>query len=169
MIWRDPLYPHPNNPLIVLYPQIIYGTFRLWTRVLTRVSYIHLAVGLTVKRDLINSAQTRCIVKGETQKSPLFWRFSGGFWFSQDRLFSRISTGKPLNLTKSLIDKNTPCKSACLYNAPSICTVDLRSLEARGEEVDSARCRRNSRYFACSPENVWVFSLNLPRDSALKW
>ena len=27
----------------------------------------------------INSVQTRCIVKGEAQKSPLFWRFSGGF------------------------------------------------------------------------------------------
>ena len=28
---------------------------------------------------LINSVQTRCIVKGEAQKSPLFWGFSGGF------------------------------------------------------------------------------------------
>ena len=27
----------------------------------------------------INSVQTRCIVTGEAQKSPLFWRFSGGF------------------------------------------------------------------------------------------
>ena len=27
----------------------------------------------------INSVQTRCIVKGEAQKNPLFWRFSGGF------------------------------------------------------------------------------------------
>ena len=27
--------------------------------------------------------QTRCIVKGEAQRSPLFWRFSG-FFFSQD-------------------------------------------------------------------------------------
>ena len=26
----------------------------------------------------INSVQTRCIVKGEAQKSPLFRRFSGG-------------------------------------------------------------------------------------------
>ena len=49
----------------------------------------------------INSVQTRCIVKGEAQKSPLFWRFSGGFWFSQDRLFSRNSTSKPFNLIKS--------------------------------------------------------------------
>ena len=29
----------------------------------------------------INSVQTRCIVKGEAQKSPLFWRFSGVFDF----------------------------------------------------------------------------------------
>ena len=26
----------------------------------------------------INSVQTRCIVKGEAQKSPLFWQFSRG-------------------------------------------------------------------------------------------
>ena len=31
--------------------------------------------------DFFNSVQTRCIVKGEAQKSPLFWRFSGGFDF----------------------------------------------------------------------------------------
>ena len=68
--------------------------------------------------------QTRCIVKGEAQKSPLFWQFSGGFWFSQDRLFSRNSTRKPLNLIKSLIFTNTPCKSTCLYNAPSMHTVE---------------------------------------------
>ena len=72
----------------------------------------------------INSAQTRCIVKGEAQKSPLFWRFSGGGWFSQERLFSRNSTRKPLNLIKSLIFTNTPCKSTCLYNAPSMHTVE---------------------------------------------
>ena len=47
-----------------------------------------------------NSVQTRCIVKGEAQKSPLFWRFSGGFWFSQDRLLSRNSTRKPFKFNK---------------------------------------------------------------------
>ena len=72
----------------------------------------------------LNSVQTRCIVKGEAQKSPLFWRFSGGFCFSQDRLFSRNSTRKPLNLIKSPIFTNTPCKTACLYNAPSMHTLD---------------------------------------------
>ena len=41
----------------------------------------------------INSVQTRCIVKGEAQKSPLFWRFSVGFCFSEERLFSKNSTG----------------------------------------------------------------------------
>ena len=70
------------------------------------------------------SVQTRCIVKGEAQKSPLFWRFSGGFWFSQDRLLSRNSTRKPLNLIKSPIFTSTPCKSTRLYNAPSMHTVD---------------------------------------------
>ena len=72
-----------------------------------------------------NSVQTRCIVKGEAQKSPLFWRFSGGFCFSQDRLFSRNSTRKPSNLIKSRIFTNTPCKSTCLYNAPSMHTVEF--------------------------------------------
>ena len=68
--------------------------------------------------------QTRCIVKGEAQKNPLFWRFSGGFWIYQDRLFSRNSTRKPLNLIKSPIFTNAPCKSTCLYNAPSMHIVD---------------------------------------------
>ena len=63
--------------------------------------------------------------KGEAQKSPIFWRFSGGFWFSQDRLFSRNSTRKPLNLIKSPIFTNAPCQTACLYNAPSMHTVDV--------------------------------------------
>ena len=70
---------------------------------------------------IFNSVQTRCIVKGEAQKSPLFWRFSGGL----DRLFSRNSTRKPLNLVKSPIFTNSPCKSTGLYNAPSMHTVDI--------------------------------------------
>ena len=48
----------------------------------------------------VDSVQTRCIVKGEAQKSPLFWRFSGGFCFSQERLFFLNSTRKPLNFNK---------------------------------------------------------------------
>ena len=65
--------------------------------------------------------------KGEAQKSPLFWRFSGGFCFSQDRLFSRNSTRKSLNLIKSPIFTNAPCKTTCLYNAPSMHTVERLS------------------------------------------
>ena len=38
-----------------------------------------------------NSVQTRCIVKGKAKKGLLFWRLSGEFWFSQERLFSRNS------------------------------------------------------------------------------
>ena len=68
--------------------------------------------------------QTRCIVQGEAQKNPLFWGFSGWFWFSQDRLFPRNSTGKPLNWIESPIFTNTPSKSTCLCNAPSMHTVD---------------------------------------------
>ena len=72
-----------------------------------------------------------CIVKGDAQKSPLFWRFSGGFWFSQDRLFSGNSTRKPLNLIRSPIFTNTPCKTACRYNAPSMRTLDQKLLGSR--------------------------------------
>ena len=50
----------------------------------------------------------------------IFW----GLWFSQDRLFSRNSRRKPLNLIKFPIFTNTPCKSTCLCNAPSMHTVD---------------------------------------------
>ena len=76
-------------------------------------------------RTIINSVQTRCIVKGEAQKSPLFWQFSGGFWFSEERLFCKNSTRNPLNLIKSPIFTNAPCKSTCLYNAPSVHTVEI--------------------------------------------
>ena len=62
----------------------------------------------------------RCIVKGEAQKSPRFWRFSGGLWFSQERLFSRNSTRKPLNWMKAPIFANTLGKSTCLYNATGL-------------------------------------------------
>ena len=47
-------------------------------------------------------------------------------------MFSRNSTRKPLNLTKSPIFTNTPCKSTCLCNAPSILVVcTLLILEMR--------------------------------------
>ena len=72
----------------------------------------------------INSVQTRCIVKGEAQKSPLFGQFSRGFLFSQERLFCRNYTRNPLNLIKFAIFTNTPCKSTCLDNAPSMHTVE---------------------------------------------
>ena len=64
------------------------------------------------------------LYKARLRQFHFFWRFSGGFWFSQDHLFSRNSTRKPLNLIKSPIFTNTPCKSTCLYNAPSMHTVD---------------------------------------------
>ena len=67
--------------------------------------------------------QTRCIVEGEAQKSPLFWRFSGGFRFFQERLFSRNSTRKPLKFNRFL---QTPLVNPLfLYNAPSVHTVDF--------------------------------------------
>ena len=38
------------------------------------------------------------------------------------------STRKPLNLIKSPIFTNAPCKTACLHNAPSMHTLDYRDL-----------------------------------------
>ena len=53
----------------------------------------------------LNSVQTRCIVKGE----------------AQERLFSRNSTGKRLNLIESPIFSNTPCKF--VVATPPVCTL----------------------------------------------
>ena len=52
---------------------------------------------------LLNNVQTACIVKGEAQRRPTFWRFSWGFSFSQVRLISRNSSTGPFNLIKSPI------------------------------------------------------------------
>ena len=41
-------------------------------------------------------------------------------------MFSGNSTGKPLNLIKSPIFINAPCKTTCLYNAPSMHTIDQK-------------------------------------------
>ena len=75
-----------------------------------------------------NSVQNRCIVKGEAQKSPLFWWFSGGFWFSQDRLFSRNSTRKPLNLIKDPRFLQTPLVKPLVF---TMHTVDYLKLTFR--------------------------------------
>ena len=57
-----------------------------------------------------SSVQTRCIVKGEAQKNPIFWsliQFSGVFWgflIFSGALFSRNSTTGSFKFsTKSLI------------------------------------------------------------------
>ena len=115
---------------------------------------------------LFNSVQTRCIVKGEAQKSPLFSRFSEGFCF----LIQRATNGGQIRrgwiwrfwgapifgpeVPKYLFLKgfgtsgrkigapqkrqfqprqiwppicgpltNAPCKTTCLYSAPSMHTL----------------------------------------------
>ena len=93
----------------------------------------------------INNVQTRCIVEGEAQNHPLFWRFSGGFCFSQDRLFSRNSTRKPLNLIESPIFTNAPCKTACLYNAPSMHTLERNRFQNSGVQTLFPRIRPQIR------------------------
>ena len=44
------------------------------------------------KADVFRRVETRCIVNGEAQQSPLFWLFFGGVWFSHERLCTRSST-----------------------------------------------------------------------------
>ena len=55
--------------------------------------------------------------------------FLGGFDFLR---ISRNSTRKPLNLIKSPIFTNTPCKSPFLYIAPSLLTVEICHGKCRG-------------------------------------
>ena len=116
----------------------------------------------------INSVQTRCIVKGEAQKSPLFWRFSGGFSFSQDRLLSRNSTRKPLNLIKAPIFTNAPCKTACLYNAPSMHTVETkqgkgdRGIAEESQRFWGARNKKSRRFQGPSLRDRNIFGMLYP-------
>ena len=60
-------------------------------------------------------------VKGEAQKSPLFWRFF--WWFSQERLFCRNSTRKPLNLMKNSRFLQTPLVNPLVLTMHPICTL----------------------------------------------
>ena len=68
----------------------------------------------------INSVQTRCVVKAEAQKSPL----SGGFLGVFDFLRIACSLGIPQENLQNFNIK-APCKSTCLYNAPSMHTVEI--------------------------------------------
>ena len=62
--FSSPLFfppPPPWRPLIGSAKNLVFAS---WPKLL---------------QNNFNSVQTRCIVKGEAQKSPLFWRFSGVF------------------------------------------------------------------------------------------
>ena len=85
----------------------------------------------------LNNVQIRCIVKGEAQKSPLFWRFSGGFWFSQDRLLCRNSKRKPLNLVKSPILR-TPLVNPLVFTMHLVCTL-LSHRRAKPRKIPQTR------------------------------
>ena len=64
---------------------------------------------------IIDSAQTGYIVKGEAQKSPLFWRFA---LVLQEFQYNTLKFNKPPIYT------NTPSKSTCLYISSSLRTAD---------------------------------------------
>ena len=70
------------------------------------------------------------------------------------------STRKPLNLIKSPIFTNAPCKSTCLCNAPSLHTLKKHSKKPRNFPG-----RENTR--ALKERLRWVL-VNVPK-SAKKW
>ena len=72
-------------------------------------------------------------VKGEAQKNPLFWRFSGVFDFLRSACSLRIPQENPFNFIKSPTFTNSPGKSTCLYNAPSLRTLDTCLISTTAE------------------------------------
>ena len=100
----------------------ILNFFNLWALTPSSPVVVFFLNSLFSSPERINSVQTRCIVKGEAQKSPLFWRFLGGFWFSQDRLFSRNSTRNPLNLINPRF-LQTPLVKPLVFTMHLVCTL----------------------------------------------
>ena len=74
---------------------------------------------------LVNSVQTRCIVKARLRKVHFSGDFPRVFDFLRIACSLGITQEKPLNLIKSPIFTNAPCKSSFLYNAPSMHTVGV--------------------------------------------
>ena len=74
------------------------------------------------------------IVIGEARKHLLFWRCSGGLWFSQVRL--GIPERDALNLNKSPI-LQTPFTIPLLFTVPLVCTLTFvqRSLQNQFERI----------------------------------
>ena len=69
---------------------------------------------------------TRCIVKGEAQKSPLFWRFTGVLDFLRSACLLGFPQKKNFKFNRKAdvaFFTNTACKSTYLCNAPSLHTV----------------------------------------------
>ena len=83
---------------------------------------------------LCDPEKLHCI-KGEALKSSLFWRFSGGVWFSEERLLSQNSAKSPWNSFGPPIFTNNPCRSTCLCNAPSLHTVDKHWSQGSAERI----------------------------------
>ena len=64
-------------------------------------------------------------------ETPLLWRLLGwGGHFLSCACSLGILMRDPFNLITSLIIANALCKSTCLYNAPSLRTIDLRILSS---------------------------------------
>ena len=60
--------------------------------------------------------------QGKAEKNPLLWRCSGSFGFSQERLFSRNSTRKPLNLINNRFLQK-PLVNPFVFRMPPVCTL----------------------------------------------
>ena len=83
--------------------------------------------------DFVNSVQTRCIVKARLRKV----HFSGDFLGVFDFLRIACSLGIPqetFKFSKIPFFPNAPCKTTCLYNAPSMHTVDFGICETKMDQ-----------------------------------
>ena len=71
----------------------------------------------------INSVLTRCIVKPRLRKVHFSGDFLGVFDFLRIACSLGIPQENPLNLIKSPIFANAPCKTTCLYSLHLVCTL----------------------------------------------
>ena len=137
----------------------------LWvSRMPLNVVFVKPQTWSRLKHHYFNSVQTRCIVKGEAQKNPLFWRFSGSFWFSQDRLFSRNSTRNPLNLIKSPI-LQTPLVNPLVFTIHLVCTLLITEARVPPSRASEKKKRvqaleAQQRYFSYRAKLVAIVSQN---------
>ena len=105
------------------------------------------------KANNVIGVQVECIAKGEAQKSPLLWRFSG---FLRCTFLSKSSSMRPSNFNKITDLASTPCKPTCLYNAPC-----LKCLHTRDDGRNVKNATKSHRKLFSLLHPLQPFSLGL--------